>query len=413
MEFRSSNILSGVISDLKIVLFANTDWYLYNFRLDFARHLRDRCGHEVHLFSPHGAYVEQLEAAGFSWHEIPINRGRLSVFGLYTSLWALWKNLRAVRPDLIHNFTITCIFYSSLVARLHRVPSAVHAITGMGYAFAGPDSSRRWVKRLVSAVLKWNLVLGPPFRLIVQNEDDRNLLVQTGLCKPAFLRTIPGSGVDTERFNSSRFEVLTKQSEATIKAVKVLFVGRLLHDKGIREFVSASKKLIQSEAPAEFLIAGTRDSGNPASVKEAEFQDWVSTSGLQFLGQVKDMPQLLAGVDIVALPSYREGLPRSLLEAAAMSLPLVAADVPGCREIVVHRMNGLLVKPRDETELATVLEELIRDGALRHSFGKAGRRLVERRFSNDIIFASTYEVYKELSECKVVDGIDFCPRSMK
>jgi glycosyltransferase involved in cell wall biosynthesis len=372
---------------LRVLLFANTEWYLFNFRRSLADALRE-AGHEVVLLSPPGPYGERLRALGFRWMAAPMARRSLNPFReLALVLW-LWRLVRREGIDLVHGFTIKCAVYGSLAARLAGLRGRVNAVAGMGYVFTSDDLRARLLRPLVQALMRAALG-GESARLILQNPDDAALFRRARLVKESRVRLIPGSGVDCSRFASGG-------ARAEGEPLRVLLAARLLWDKGIAEYVGAARMLRGQGRSIRFLLAGTPDAGNPAAVPEPVIQDWVNEGLVEWLGHVEDMPALLATVHVVALPSYREGLPKTLIEAAACSLPLVAADVPGCREVVSHEVDGLLVPARDVQALADAIARLHDDEELAARLGAAARRKALERFDERIVIERTMAVYEEL-----------------
>lgn len=371
----------------KVVLFANTDWYLYNFRRSLALALQE-AGHELLLISPPGPYGEKLRDLGLRWEPLPMDRRSLNPLRELVLLNHLWWLFRRERPALVHGFTIKCAVYGSLAARLAGVPARVNAVAGMGYVFASGDLKARLLRPVVRALLRLALD-GERARLILQNPDDVALFAQAGLVDAARVRLIPGSGVDCRRFTHATRALAGSP-------LKVLLAARLLWDKGLAEYAQAARQLLGQGRAIRFLLAGTPDPGNPAAVPEASVQAWVNEGLLEWLGHVDDMPALLASVDLVVLPSYREGLSKSLIEAAACGLPLVTTDVPGCREVVTDGVDGLLVPVRDAAALADAIARLQDDPALATRLGVAARARALAEFDERIVIARTLAVYGEL-----------------
>ena len=378
----------------KIVLFANTDWYLYNFRRSLALALRE-AGHEVLLLSPPGEYGARLRALGLRWEPVPMDRRSLNPLREAAVLAHLWRLFRRERPDLVHGFTIKCAVYGSLAARLAGVPARVNAVTGMGYVFTSTDAKARALRPLVRLLMRAALD-GRDARLILQNPDDVAVFEQARLVAPGQIRLIPGSGVDCVRFAPGESVGRGHAPDADTPPFRVLLAARLLWDKGLAEFVDAARRLHGEGRAIDFLLAGDPDPGNPAAVPEATVHDWVAEGLLHWLGHVDDMPALFASVDVVVLPSYREGLPKGLIEAGACALPLVTTDVPGCREVVTDGVDGLLVPVRDAGALATAIARLHDDPALAARLGAAARQRALDEFDERIVIARTQAVYQEL-----------------
>ena len=378
----------------EIVLFANTDWYLYNFRRSLALALRE-AGHEVLLLSPPGEYGARLRALGLRWEPVPMDRRSLNPLREAAVLAHLWRLFRRERPDLVHGFTIKCAVYGSLAARLAGVPARVNAVTGMGYVFTSTDAKARALRPLVRLLMRAALD-GRDARLILQNPDDVAVFEQARLVAPGQIRLIPGSGVDCVRFAPGESVGRGHAPDADTPPFRVLLAARLLWDKGLAEFVDAARRLHGEGRAIDFLLAGDPDPGNPAAVPEATVHDWVAEGLLHWLGHVDDMPALFASVDVVVLPSYREGLPKGLIEAGACALPLVTTDVPGCREVVTDGVDGLLVPVRDAGALATAIARLHDDPMLAARLGAAARQRALDEFDERIVIARTQAVYQEL-----------------
>lgn len=372
---------------MKIFLFANTEWYLYNFRRNLALALSE-AGHEVLLLSPPGPYAEKLQAMGLRWLPVPMARRSLNPFReLALVLW-LRNLMRQERADLVHGFTIKGVVYGSLAARLAGVSARVNGIDGLGYVFASHDLKAGLLRPIVRAMLKLALS-GENSRLILQNSDDVALFHQAGLVEDARVRLIPGAGVDCNRFavGGQRFKG---------EPLRVLLAARLLWDKGLAEYVEAARLLKVQGRQIHLLLAGTPDPGNPKSVPEETVKGWVSDGLIDWLGHVVDMAALLATVHVIALPSYREGLPTTLTEGAACGLSLITTDMPGCREVVTHEVDGLLIPARDAEALARAIARLDDNPALAARLGAAARAKALARFDEKIVIQKTLAVYQEL-----------------
>lgn len=379
---------------MKVLLFANTEWYLYNFRLSLARALRD-AGHEVVLMSPPGPYGDRLIEAGFRWIAAPMDRGSLHPLKELALLFWLRRLILAERPEIVHGFTIKCAVYASLAARMAgragHSSGRVNAVAGMGYVFTSNDLKARALRPLVRGLMRLALD-GSKARLIVQNPDDAAFFIGATMVDPARIRLIPGSGVDCRRF--APMPGLPAASNG--RRLRVLMAARLLWDKGLAEFADAARLVRQRGHAVQFLLAGEPDPGNPAAVPEAAVRRWVDEGVLEWLGHIDDMPELLRSTDVAVLPSYREGLPKGLIEAAACGLPVVTTDVPGCREVVLDDVNGLLVPVRDSGALASAIIRLCEDDELRRRLGAAARSRAETDFDERIIIDHTIKVYQEL-----------------
>ncbi len=389
---------------MKILLFANTDWYLYNFRLSLAAHLKD-LGHQVILLSPPGEYGARLSQMGYDWYPLPMARRSLNPFRELSLLFWLIRFFQEQRPDLIHGFTIKSAVYGLIAARLAGVSARVGSVAGMGYVFTSNDLLARLLRPVVRVAFRLAFG-GANARLIVQNPDDFALIRKANLTKSDKLSLIPGSGVDCTRFSPGAAAQIQNAIESksasapsiekSVLSLHVLLPARLLWDKGIGEYVEAAKILKSQELQIEFLLAGDRDPGNPACIPEAIIDEWVKQGLITSLGHVSDMATLYRSVDIVVLPSYREGLPKGLIEAAACALPLVTTDVPGCREVVTHEVDGLLVPVKNAQALVDAIGRLVHDADLRVALGRAARAKTLKQFDQKIIIEKTLDVYRQL-----------------
>jgi len=376
---------------MKAVLFANTDWYLYNFRRALAISLQ-RQGYDVLLLSPAGPYGDKLRTLGLRWEPLPMARRSLNPLREAVLLWHLVRLLRREQAVLVHGFTIKCAVYGSLAARLAGVPARVNAVAGMGYVFTSPQLKARVLRPVVRSLLRLALG-GSGARLILQNADDVALFRRAGLVDPEHIRLIRGSGVNCAQFAAGAHARAPGDGR-----MRVLLASRLLWDKGLAEFVAALRQLRQQGRTVHALLAGTPDPGNPAAVPEATIREWVAEGLVTWLGHVDDMAGLLGSVDAVVLPSHREGLPRTLVEAAACGLPLITTDVPGCREVVSDGVDGLLVPKGDSTALALAIRRLQENPELARRLGAAARLKARSQFDEHIVIERTLEVYAELCE---------------
>jgi glycosyltransferase involved in cell wall biosynthesis len=381
----------------KVLLFANTDWYLFNFRLALAERLRSE-GIEVLMLSPPGVYGERLRAAGFRWEPVPMRRRSLNPVRELFLIGDLVKRFRRERPDIVHAFTVKCAAYGSIAARLAHVPGRVSAVTGLGYVFTNEGTRAVWLRPAVRRLLRMGLKGGNSL-LILQNPDDVTRFLDAGVVGPERVRLIPSSGVNCERFMPAPDE------DDAPEEFRVLFVGRLLWEKGVGEYVEAARLLRKEGRRVKFLLAGRPDPGNPGSVGRATVEEWAREGLIEWLGHVEHMDALLKTVHVLALPSYYgEGVPRSLIEGAASGLPLVTTDMPGCREVVTHEREGLLVPSRDARALARAIARLDDNPILARKLGQAARAKAVREFDERVVLDRTLAAYRELVPGLGTDG---------
>ena len=365
------------------VLFVVTeDWYFVSHRLPLAIAARD-AGFDVAVATRVSEHGQQITASGIRL--VPFELSRRSGNPL-SEIFRLVRLYQHERPTIVHHVALKPVLYGTLAARLARVPGIINAVAGLGWLF----SSRR---RLAQLMRPWvrlvliRLLAAPHVRTIVQNPDDRALLVQAGL-RPSQLQLIRGAGVDTQAF---------VPGEAPPPPVTVMLVSRMLWDKGVAEFVDAAHLLHARGLGARFVLVGEPDSANPAAIPLAQLREWHGHNGIEWWGRREDMPTVLRQAHIACLPSfYGEGIPKSLLEAMACGLPIVTTDAPGCREVVTDADNGFLVPVRDAAALAAALEKLIRDPALRQRMGQRSRARALAEFSQEQVIAETLQLYQEM-----------------
>lgn len=376
---------------MKFMFFANTDWYLYNFRLSTALHLK-RQGADVVMVSPPGTYGDRFAEHGIRWLTLPMQRASLNPAREAITLRHMVRVLAAERPDLLHNFTVKCAVYGAIAARIAKVPAVVNAVAGLGYVFTSDAVMARTLRPVVKVLMRGTLG-GANSRLILQNPDDADAFVNGNLVPEDRIRLIRSSGVDTTRFAPPRVA-----GRAQHKPLRVLLAARLLWEKGVQEFIDAAALVRGRGCEMEFLLAGTPDPGNPRSVDARHVQAWVRKGLVTWLGHVEDMPALLRSVDVMALPSYyREGVPKCLIEGAASGLALITTNLPGCREVVTeHGVDGLHAQPRDPASLAELLLKLDADRTLLRRLGESARCRAVSDFDERLVIERTVEVYKEL-----------------
>lgn len=368
----------------RLLYFVSEDWYFCSHRLPLAVAAKAR-GFDVTVVTrvhSHGAVIREH---GLNLIPIDLDRRSFNPWREFATIAALTRAYRGVRPDIVHHVALKPVLYGSLAAILSRTPAVVNALAGLGYLFSSSQWKARLLRPAVTAVFRLLLKRGGPW-VILQNPDDRDTLLQNGALLPERCVLIRGSGVDTEAFCASQ--------EPSGRPIVVL-ASRMLWDKGIAEFVAAARMLREQGVDARFVLVGERDPANPAAIPEPVLLEWQSSGAVEWRGHREDMPHVFAESSIVCLPSYREGLPKVLLEAAASGRPLVGTDVPGVREIVRHNQNGLLVPPRDSPALAGALRQLIENRELRLSMGRRGREIVVDEFSIERVIAASMRLYEE------------------
>jgi glycosyltransferase involved in cell wall biosynthesis len=376
-----------VADEPRLMFIVNAAWFFASHRLPLAR-AAIAAGFRVHLASDwqDPAEIAAIEQAGVQFHHVHLARSGVNPMAEVRTLHELWRAVRTVRPDIIHNVTAKPVVYGSFVARRLATPGVVNAISGFGYAYAAADARRRLIRAALDVA--YARVFRPSnVRVIVQNEDDRREVERICPASSARLRLVPGSGVDLDEF---------RYSPETDAIPVVVLPARLLRDKGVCEFAAAATQLRDEGVAARFLLAGRLDPGNRAALTLAEVRELCTRTGVEWIGECKDMPALLRESHVVCLPSYREGMPKVLLEACATGRAVVTTDTPGCRDVVPAGRNGILVPPRDAPALAAALRLLIADPALRQSMGTLSRQLAESRFGIESVVRAHLEIYCEL-----------------
>jgi glycosyltransferase involved in cell wall biosynthesis len=369
----------------RLLFLVTEDWYFCSHRLPLAIAARD-AGYEVAVATRFSKHRNIVEEAGLHAFHIPFHRGGSNLFRELRTLRRIVRTYRAFRPHIVHHVAIKPVLYGSLAARRTRVPAVVNALAGLGYVFSSHDVRARVLMPFVKQAYKL-LLAHPRSKLIVQNKDDLALFAAQGLTAYSRMVLIRGSGVQV-----NLYPVTPEPPGIPL----VVLPARMLRDKGVEEFVQAAGMVRARGVPARFALVGTPDPENPASIPRSRLEEWATKGIVENWGWRDDMAQVLSAASIVCLPSYREGLPKALLEAAACARPIVTCDVPGCKEVVRHGDNGLLVPPRDSASLANALIALLSDPTLRQRMGARGRGRVETEFSMGEVLSDTLKLYRSL-----------------
>jgi glycosyltransferase involved in cell wall biosynthesis len=368
------------------VLFVDNDVNsFYSYRIEMARAARDT-GFDVHIACPPGKAVEILLNEGFTFHPVPMTRSGLKPWKELGTIVALFRLYRKLRPDLVHHLRLKPVLYGGLAAYGARVPAVVGLLTGLGYVFIAETRKAIVLRKLVTLSCKMAFRRGNQ-RVIFQNPDDRFVFVENQILPAHKTVLIKGSGVDVKTF------LPTPEPEGV---PVVLLAARMLRDKGVVEFVEAARGLRAAGVRARFVLVGETDPGNPTAITVDQLRQWADSGDIEWWGLRGKMQEVLAQSHIVCLPSLREGVPKVLIEAAACGRAIVTTDAPGCREIVRHGENGLLVPVRDSRALAQALRLLIENAALRASMGLKGREIAVEEFSVERVVNETLGVYQEL-----------------
>lgn len=356
----------------KILFVSSIFVNLFAFRRGLMTALREQ-GYEVAAACGRDGYEEDVAALGVKTICLQkLTRGTINPAREFQALSELYRLYRQERPALILHYTIKPVIYGSLAAALARVPT-ICTITGGGYLYIN--------QVMAPAInLLYKVALSCPRRVFFQNRDDLEFFVSGGLVNPRKIHLVPGSGVDLDYYRP------WPAAPDPAAPLTFLFIGRLLWDKGLKEYVEAAAAVRQRFPGVRFWMLGRLDPGNPAAVPEAVVRVWEKEAGLEWLGAVKDVRPIIGASDVVVLPSYREGLPRSLLEAMAMAKPIITTTAIGCREVIDDGVNGFAVPPRDAPALAAAMLRMAQlEPGAREAMGQAGRRKASREFAEPLV----------------------------
>ena len=371
----------------KLIFYVTEDWYFCSHRLPIARAAQN-AGFEVVVATHVGKHGICIQQEGFRLIPLAMRRRSRNPFREMAAIFEILWIYRREQPDLVHHVAMKPVIYGSLAARIAGVPAVVNALAGLGFVF----SSDRWMAKLLRPWIRsvfrrlLNQACG---KVILQNPDDQRLLTESGVLPVDRTVLIRGSGVDVSQFRAS--------SEPDGGAIVITLVARMLLDKGVVEFVQAARLLKQRGLSFRAILVGEPDPENPSSIPGNQLLAWQSEGVIEWWGRRNDIPAVWVQSHIAVLPTtYGEGVPKSLIEAAACARPIIATDVPGCREIVAHESNGLLVPVKDPAALADAIERLVTDPALRQSMGVKGRELVQREFAEPIVVRKTLDLYRSM-----------------
>jgi glycosyltransferase involved in cell wall biosynthesis len=371
---------SQVTRATTICLSANTSWYLYNFRSSTIKALVGN-GYRVVCLSPRDEHSPHFSLLGAEWRHLPMHAsGANPIRDLVTLAYFLWTYF-VLRPRIAFHFTVKNNIYGTLAASAFRIP-AINNISGLGWSFLHSG--------LVAAVVRilYRITQHLAYRIYCQNSDDLLLLQQSNLAPADRLALMPGSGVDLSRFSPT-----LKRLRSTSGPLRILFAGRLLYDKGLVELFDAVARINASQFRYRLVVCGIRVPRNRSAVDHDLLRKWMQRPYVEWLASTDDMPRVYSTVDAVVLPSYREGLPRTLLEAGAMGLPAIATNVPGCRQIITHKVNGLLCEPQDAASLYAVLETfLLMSDQEREQMGLSARARVVAEYDEQSVVKTTLEL---------------------
>lgn len=371
----------------KLLFLVTEDWYFVSHRLELAQAALVQ-GFDVGVATRVGSCGEQIKAAGITLFPLDWQRQSAGLLDNVRVLWCIYQLYRKERPDIVHHVAMKPVLLGGLVARFAGVKRVVSAIAGMGHLFLSQTRSVKMTRALLSRLLPW-LLNQPGSRVIVQNLDDAQQLIKIGISRDR-IRLIPGAGVNVEKFPFS--------TEPVAETLLVVLPARMLASKGVNEFVAAAqtiRQLPEWQGKVRFALVGDTDSANPSAIRPEQLQRWHDMGIIEWWCHRADMAKVYEQANIVCLPSYGEGMPKALLEAAACGRALLTTDVPGCRELVQDGVNGLLVAAKDPSALVKGLLMLMKDRALRKRMGESAYQSVLAHYQSKKIIAQTLDVYGE------------------
>lgn len=370
-----------------IIISLNTFWNIFNFRLGLIKALQSQ-GYQIIALAPHDEYFVRLEDIGVKCISVTLDHKGINPITDINLIKQYYTIFKSIRPDVILSYTIKPNIYGNLAARVLKIPT-INNISGLGTIFIN-NTIASYIGKLL-----YRIGLSSSEHVFFQNDEDRNLFIQAKFVKNKTSSVIPGSGVDIKHFKSSR---------KTNKGQRFLFSGRLISDKGVLEYLQAATLVLKKFPNKEFLLAGELGVNNKTAISKDELNSYIDKHPqIKYLGKTDNMKELLNTIDILVLPSYREGLSKSLLEASAMKLPIITSDVAGCRDVVVHGYNGFLCKVKSTDSLVRSMEEMIRiSEEYRHEMGLKGRKRVKQFYSEEkVIKHYSNQINKLLNSKKV------------
>jgi glycosyltransferase involved in cell wall biosynthesis len=355
---------------MKIAIVLNTSWNIYNFRMNFVKELLKQ-GHEVHTVAPQDDFTHFLTQAGCKHHRLRMDSRGANPVKDVALIFELWNTYRKIKPDVVLHYTIKPNVYGTLAAAMLKIP-VINNVCGLGTVFLKDDLT----SSIATALYKFSFRFAK--KVFFQNPDDLKLFLDKKLVAKEHVDLLPGSGIDLAKFSPMAY----KRNES----FTFLMISRLIIDKGVLEYIEAIRKLKEQGINARFQILGSKDPDHKRGIKLKVIDEWARTGAVEYLGSTSDVRSFIEAADCIVLPSYREGTPRTLLEAASSSKPVIATDVAGCHEAVDHNINGLLCKLKDPDDLAKKMLTMASfDEATLRTFGENGRKKMEAQFNETIV----------------------------
>ncbi len=367
----------------KTVVSSNTSWYLFNFRLPLLKELVKR-GYQVFALAPFDSYAKHFQEYGIKHLDIQITRSGINPFEdivLFLKFLSIYKRHK---PDIVQHFTVKPVIYGTIAARVSRVRHIYNMVPGLGYVFTGTSFKKFWVQKIVRFLYRRTMLFSQ--HVFFQNQDDRNYFLEHKMVDKQKTSVIPGTGVDTAKFSPRKHE--------RKKVVTFILAARMLWDKGIKEFVDAAYTLRKKYNNVDFWLLGPVDLQNPKGISSEQLEKWNKEGTVKYFGMTDNIKTYYEKADVIVLPSYyREGLPLSLLEGAAMGMPIITTDSTGCREVVEDGINGFLVPIKDSAKLASAMEKYIANPGLISSMGQASRDIALQKFDSKQVVREILKYY--------------------
>lgn len=370
---------------MKILYLVNCSNFFRTHFVNLAISVKQR-GHEVCVAAGNDIQKEYLESLGFSFVLIPLSRSGKGIAGELFSIFAIFRLIQKISPDYIHTFTIKPVLYGGGVSKIFspfRKTKIISSITGLGSASMAQSRKGKMLWSFLKMLYRLSLS-GKKTKVLFENEDDRAFFLDSKIVTQSQTEIINGAGVDVNEFSPR-----SPNSSLTL----VVFVARLLRDKGVDEYITAGKILKELNVPVELLLIGSTDPNNPSSMSDEDIAEANEKKYIKALGFRTDIAKCYQNAHIACLPSYREGLPKSLIEAAACGLPIITTDVPGCRQMVHNGKNGVLVPAKNSHALAMAIKDLVENSGKRKKMGQESRNIAESKYSNEMIIESFFRVY--------------------
>ena len=369
----------------RLLFLVNSSSYFLSHRLGIAIEAKKQ-GYEVHIASPEDGCEDTFKINGLIHHKLPISRTSINIFSEIKAFLNIYFLIKKINPDLLHLITIKPVIYGGIISRLIQIKGVVSAVPGLGYVYISKGIRAAILRFFINYFYKVSFSK-KSLKIIFQNKDDMNKLRLAVGFDPIKSVIIKGSGVDLDEFKSTPLP----EGRPVIS-----MISRLQEDKGVKEFARAAQMIKERKIEADFWLIGDTDSSYPSPILIEDLQEWENKGFLSVLGYRKDINILIGNSNIIVLPSYREGLPKVLLEAAACGRPVITTDVPGCRAAIEEGKTGLLVPPRDSLSLADKIEYLLGNKELLKKMGNAGRKLAEEHFSLDKVVSAHLKIYSSL-----------------